>query len=84
MSTRNLILFGEEVTGWMAKRQPDFGTRLRTARRRAGFTQEQVARALNVSVTTYCRWEYGTAVPNAVAATRLAGLLGCTVEQIFA
>lgn len=68
----------------MAKRRADFGARLRSARRQAGYTQEQVARSLNVSVTTYCRWEYGNTVPNAVAAARLASLLGCTVEQIFA
>src|SRR4051794_11391147 len=41
----------------MAKSEmPD---RLRTARRLAGLTQEQLASALGVTVRTYARWERG-------------------------
>jgi len=47
---------------------------VQTLRRRLGWTQRQLAAALNVTVTTVARWEQGARAVTPLAATSL-GLL---------
>ena len=57
--------------------------KLRDARANADMTQEAVARAANIPVRLYQRYEYGDVAPGVKAAIRLAKALHCRVEDIF-
>lgn len=53
-------------------------------RRRKGLTQAEVARELGVNQATVCLWERGKTFPRAAAAVKLAGLLGCSLDTLYA
>jgi len=57
------------------KTNTDFNA-LRHARVQCGLSQEMLARKLEVSVRTVCRWEAGTSVPHPAAQNRLARVFG--------
>lgn len=57
--------------------------RLKDARRSAHLTQEEAARALNVSRTTVTMWETGTVNPTADKLPAIARLYGCTINDLF-
>lgn len=44
-----------------------FGMLIRNIRKQLGMSQEQLARALNVSFSTVNRWENGKAIPSPMA-----------------
>jgi len=46
-------------------------------------TQEQVARAVGISVRNYQNIEAGTTRPNVETAISIAGLLGANVRDLF-
>jgi transcriptional regulator with XRE-family HTH domain len=58
------------------------GTRLRELRGRAGLTQENLARAIDVTVGAVRKWEAGQSTPSLERAVRLAAALGVTVDEL--
>lgn len=52
-------------------------------RRRAGFTVAQLAERLSVTRATIYYWEQGRYFPNAGLLPELAGLLGCSIDELF-
>ena len=59
------------------------GNRLRELREAKGLTQAQLADLIGVSRKTVNTVENGVFVPSTVVALKLAGALGCTVEELF-
>jgi len=59
------------------------GNRLREARERAGLTQAELAERIGVSRKTVNTVENGVFIPSTVVALKLAGALGCSVEDLF-
>lgn len=57
--------------------------RLLTLRTSAGWSQEFVARMMEVSRQTVVSWENGKSVPSADKAIRLARMFGVTVEELM-
>lgn len=56
---------------------------LKLFRKKAGFTQRDVADRLNVSEQTVARWEIGTRVPSIEHLEKLAELYGVEVADFF-
>ena len=56
---------------------------LLTLRTKAGWSQEFVARQMEVSRQTVMNWEYGKSMPVADKAVRLARMFGVTVEELM-
>lgn len=56
---------------------------LRAARVNAGFTQEEVAKALNISKNTVINYEAYRSKPDIETAIKLANLYGMTVDDII-
>ena len=52
-------------------------------RRRAGYTQENLAEALGVSRQAVSKWESGQSLPEAATLLTLADLLSCTLDQLM-
>jgi len=53
-------------------------------RRKAGFTQEEVARALGITRTAYVRYETGSRTPDVDVALRISRIIGKDVALLFA
>ena len=63
---------------------PSFADELKTHRLRAGLTQTECARLLDVSLHTICKWERGTsalALTKEAALRRLVGLKTTTNKK---
>lgn len=56
---------------------------LLTLRIKAGWSQEFVARQMEVSRQTVMNWEDGKSVPMADKAVKLARMFGVTVEELM-
>ena len=56
--------------------------KFRYFRKRAGYTQEQVAKVLEVRQSYISFWETGRAFPRPKTILRLAKLYGCTMEDL--
>lgn len=56
---------------------------LLTLRTKAGWSQEFVARQMEVSRQTVMNWEDGKSVPMADKAVKLARMFGVTVEELM-
>ena len=56
---------------------------LRNKRMDKGLTQKQIADSLGVEPNTVSQWESGTREPRIVLLPKLAGLLGCTVDELL-
>ena len=56
---------------------------LLTLRTKAGWSQEFVARQMEVSRQTVTNWEDGKSVPMADKAVKLARMFGVTVEELM-
>jgi putative transcriptional regulator len=67
----------------MAGVHKDLVNRLREQRKASGLTQAQLAAAVLVSRKTINTIENGVFVPSTTLALRLAGELGCKVEELF-
>ena len=59
------------------------GNRLRESREAKGWTQAELAERIGVSRKTVNTVENGVFVPSTVVALKLAGALGCAVEELF-
>lgn len=59
------------------------GQRVRTLRKKKGWTQEEFAEVLGMHVNTVIRWENGTRIPNIPKIKALAGALETTVEYLL-
>ena len=57
--------------------------RLREARDERGWTQAELAERIGVSRKTVNTVENGVFVPSTVVALKLAGALGCSVEELI-
>lgn len=57
--------------------------KIREYRETEGLTRAQVAGRLGVSPTAVRKWEVGLARPSADRLPALAGLLGCTIDELF-
>lgn len=55
---------------------------LETLRKRAGLSQEALARRLELSRATVASWEQGRTEPALSMAVRLAGILGVSLDQL--
>ena len=60
-----------------------FCKNLKSARIKAGMTQEQIASAVGVAVTTYSNWELGKREPNVLKIKALAKALGVTGDYLL-
>lgn len=58
------------------------GQLIRTARQRAGLSQEKLAREADVSTSTVIRLERASQLPNAPALGRIAHRLGVSVDDL--
>lgn len=61
----------------------DLAHKLRKARERLGFSQEEVAQALGISRESLAQWERGERLPAALHLQRLAWLYGLKEETLF-
>ena len=59
------------------------GNRLREKREAAGWTQAELAERIGVSRKTVNTVENGVFIPSTLVALKLAGALGCPVEELF-
>ena len=59
------------------------GNRLREAREAQSWTQGELAERIGVSRKTVNTVENGVFIPSTVVALKLAGALGCAVEELF-
>ena len=57
---------------------------LNTIRRRAGYTVAQLAERLSVTRATIYFWEAGRYWPSSQELPRIAEILGCTIDELFA
>ena len=57
-------------------------SRLRTARKSAGFSREDVEKALGIAQTTLTNYEYGVSTPGLMRAVALAALYGVTLDWL--
>ena len=70
---------------WKGKKMvvTDLGKRIRLAREIAGFTQENLAEAVDVSRTAVARWESGDIVPNLQHIVDIAMLLNVSTDYLL-
>jgi transcriptional regulator with XRE-family HTH domain len=61
----------------------DIGARIRTAREKQGWTQDQLASAVGVSRSAVAQWETGRAGQVTTNLTRVASTLGVGVEYLM-
>ncbi len=59
------------------------GENLKTARKERGFTQEQVAKEINVSRVNIAYYENGTKVPSVAVLTAIADVLECSIDGLL-
>lgn len=55
----------------------------RTARENAGYTQQDIARMLNVDGSTPGKWELGKTLPRAATLAKLAAMYNCSIEYLL-
>ncbi len=59
------------------------GEKLRDARERSGFTQQQIATALNIDRSTYASYEIGRSQPTPATLVILAKILNTSIESLL-
>ena len=52
-------------------------------RKKAGYTQGEVAKALNITDSAVNQWESGKTRPRAGLLVRLAKLYNCTIDELL-
>lgn len=60
----------------------EIGKNIRKRRREADMTQEELAERLGVSYQAVSRWENGTTYPDIELLPVLAGMFGCTLDEL--
>lgn len=53
------------------------------ARERAGITQGELAKRMEVTQGAVSQWEYGQTKPRSGTLSKLADILGCTVDELL-
>ena len=61
----------------------DFATRLKTLRKKKGYSQAQLAQLIEVHFTQISRYERGETKPNAAAMTKMAKVLDTSVDYLM-
>ena len=61
----------------------EIGRRIAELRKRFKMTKRFMAKALGVSYSTACSWEYGLRKPEDASKIRIAKLFGVSVNDIF-
>lgn len=56
--------------------------RLKELRKGKNLRQEDVAKALDIAVRSYCRYEYGEREPNVSVLWRMADFYGVTIDYL--
>lgn len=64
-------------------RIPENKKSIRELRIRKGLTQTEAAEALNITATTYAKWENRTSDLTIAKVKRMADLYGVTLDDIF-
>ena len=59
------------------------GEKIKRLRKENGFTQEQLAELINVSLMSVRRWEWGKTAPNSKYLQKLAEVLNTTSEYLL-
>ncbi len=67
----------------MAKKNTEFGIRLRELREEAGVSMIQLGKAIGVSDAAVCKWENGLAEPKAGYIAKLAEYFDCTADYLI-
>ena len=57
--------------------------KIKELRLKAGMTQAQLAKKMNVDQTAVSRWETGDNKPLSKTHKKLAKVLGCAVEELY-
>ena len=60
-----------------------FGEKLRSARMRAGFTQQQIADYMQIDKSTYCGYETGKRQPDVQKIKQLSKILGISGDELL-
>ena len=60
-----------------------FGETFRYYRKRSGYTQEEVARALMVTPQAVSKWEQGRSYPDLPLLLPIANLFSVTLDELF-
>lgn len=55
----------------------------RSAREKAGYSQQDIARLLGVDGTTPGKWELGKTLPRAATLLELSKLYNCPIEELL-
>lgn len=55
----------------------------RSAREKAGYTQQDIARMFGLDGTTPGKWELGKTQPRAAMLVKLAALYCCSIEELL-
>lgn len=61
----------------------EIGSKLKEARMKAGFTQEQIAEALDVSRQTISNWENGRTYPDIVSVVKMSDLYHISLDRLL-
>jgi transcriptional regulator with XRE-family HTH domain len=56
---------------------------IRTARKKVGLTQSELAEALGVQQSTVAHWEAGTTLPRASKLMAISKILKCSVKRLL-
>lgn len=60
-----------------------FAERMKAMRQEKHLTQKEVANALNISFSAYCRYEYGEREPMAPTIAAMAQLFGVSADYLL-
>ena len=60
-----------------------YGERIREAREKSGFTQQEAANIIGCKIQQYQRWECGTVIPSVKYGRRIADTFGVSMNNIF-
>ena len=63
--------------------QLGIGQNLRAYRKRCGYTQKEVAKALGVTTQAVSRWERGNCYPDLLLLPRIAAFFEISIDQLF-
>ena len=61
----------------------DFGNRLAALRKNANLTQNDIARAVGVTIQAVSKWENGRNFPDLAYLDDLASVLGVEIKELF-
>lgn len=63
--------------------QAKFAANLQEFRKKRGLTQEELAKKLGVTFQAVSKWENAKAAPDIFLLPTMAGIFGCTIDQLF-